>query len=87
MYYWYWGLVHSCENWLCLPVCVPTRSVIHACRYKSGIEQVQPQDVLAAARRRLHPGQQTIVVAGDAKKLRKELAKLGMPIQELKLPK
>jgi zinc protease len=55
------------------------------CRYRSGIEQVQPADVLAAAQRHLHPDRQTVVVAGDAKSLRPQLERLGMPIEELKL--
>ena len=87
-------LVHlwQSEYWQPLPVQHQpslTQALTHTLcrRYKSGIEQVQPEDVLAAAQRRLHPEQQTIVVAGDSKKLRKELEKLGMPIVELKLPK
>lgn len=54
-------------------------------RYKSGIERVTAPDVLAAAQRRLHPSQQTIVVAGDAARLRPELEKLGLPIEDLPL--
>jgi len=47
---------------------------------------VEPQDVLAAAQRHLHPGSQTIVVAGDAARLRPELEqKLGLPVQDLVL--
>jgi hypothetical protein len=91
---WVCGLMLSWQSkyWQLMQVYAARRSEADiysrgARRYKSGIERVQPQDVLAAAQRRLHPGQQTIVVAGDAKMLRKELSKLGMPIQELKLPK
>jgi hypothetical protein len=46
---------------------------------------VQPGDVLAAAQRRLHPSQQTVVVAGDAVSLRPQLRTLGLPIQNLEL--
>lgn len=47
---------------------------------------MQPADVLAAAQRRLHPRSQTIVVAGDAGRLRGELeATLGLPVEDLKL--
>lgn len=42
-------------------------------------------DVQAAAQRRLHPSQQTIVVAGDAASLRPELERLGLPIEDLPL--
>lgn len=56
------------------------------CRYREGIERVQPADVLAAAQRRLHPAQQTIVVAGDAASLRPQLEKaLGLPVEDLPL--
>lgn len=54
-------------------------------RYKTGIERVTAADVQAAAQRRLHPGQQTIVVAGDAARLRPELERLGLPIEDLPL--
>lgn len=54
-------------------------------KYRGGIEQVQPGDVLAAAQRRLHPAQQTVVVAGDAVSLRPQLRTLGLPIQSLEL--
>jgi hypothetical protein len=47
---------------------------------------VQPADVLAAAQRRLHPGAQTVVVAGDAAALRTQLeARLGQPVVDLPL--
>lgn len=42
-------------------------------------------DVQAAAQRRLHPAQQTVVVAGDAARLRPELERLGLPIEDLPL--
>lgn len=42
-------------------------------------------DVAAAARRRLHPAQQTVVVAGDAAALRPQLEALGLPVQDLPL--
>ncbi|KAL4438208.1 hypothetical protein ABPG77_010569 [Micractinium sp. CCAP 211/92] len=55
-------------------------------RYRAGIERVQPDDVLAAAQRRLHPRSQTIVVAGDAARLRAELGSaLGLPVEDLRL--
>ncbi|KAL4448464.1 hypothetical protein ABPG75_005683 [Micractinium tetrahymenae] len=55
-------------------------------RYRAGIERVQPADVLAAAQRRLHPRSQTIVVAGDASRLRGELERaLGLPVEDLQL--
>ena len=37
--------------------------------YKTGIEAVTAEDVLGAARRHLHPEQQTVVVAADASKV------------------
>lgn len=68
--------VHNCQS--ALPA-------IASCRYKTGIERVTAADVQAAAQRRLHPGQQTIVVAGDAARLRPELERLGLPIEDLPL--
>lgn len=49
------------------------------------MDGVQPGDVLAAARRRLHPDAQTIVVAGDAASLRPQLEQLGLPVVDLPL--
>lgn len=54
-------------------------------RYRAGVDKVRPADVQAAAQRRLHPAQQTVVVAGDAARLRPELEALGMPIEALTL--
>ena len=54
-------------------------------RYKAGVEEVTAEGVLAAARRRLHPAQQTVVVMGDAAKLRGQLLELGLPLEELEL--
>ena len=56
-----------------------------SCRYRDGVERVTAQDVLAAARRRLHPERLTVVVAGDAAALRPQLLELGLPIQDLTL--
>lgn len=54
-------------------------------RYRSGVEQVGAADVLAAARRHLHPDRQTVVVAGDAAVLRPQLEALGLPVEDLQL--
>lgn len=65
--------------------CVRCRRRVLRCRYRSGVERVQPADVLDAARRRLHPAAQTVVVAGDAKSLRPKLEALGLPVEDLPL--
>ncbi len=54
-------------------------------QYQRGIEGVTPAQVLAAARRHLHPAQQTGVVVGDAARIRPELERAGWRVQELKL--
>jgi hypothetical protein len=77
-------LGNSALSWGCARPVLPT---LPHCRYRSGLERVSTADVLAAAQRRLHPQQQTVVVAGDARSLRPELKKLGLPMEDLKLPK
>lgn len=74
------------RNGLALVCRMPCCLARPACRYRAGIERVQPADVLAAAQRRLHPRSQTIVVAGDAARLRPELERaLGLPVEDLRL--
>jgi predicted Zn-dependent peptidase len=41
--------------------------------YKAGIEAVTAEDVLEAARRHLHPSQQTVVLAADARRVESQL--------------
>lgn len=54
-------------------------------QYQRGIEAVTPDQVLAAALRRLHPARQTVVVAGDASRVRPELERLGWQIEPLQI--
>ena len=49
-------------------------------RYKAGIEAVTPEDILAAARRHLHPGQQAVVMAADASVFQPRLEAAGMRV-------
>ena len=48
--------------------------------YKKGIDRVTPDDVLAAAKRHLHPSQQTIVMAADAKYVKAQLEASGRAV-------
>jgi hypothetical protein len=45
--------------------------------YKAGIEAVTAGDILAAAQRHLHPGQQTVVMAADAEAFTRQLEEGG----------
>ena len=54
-------------------------------QYQEGIQRVTAGDVLAAARRHLHPADQTIVVVADAEKARPGLQRLGLPIVPVEL--
>lgn len=54
-------------------------------RYRDELEGTTSSDVLEAARRHLHVGDQPIVVVADARSVRKELDSLGMPVQDLPL--
>lgn len=56
-------------------------------RYKAAVEGVSAEDVLGAAQRHLHLQQQTVVVVGDAAKVRPQLQAAGFSIQPLVLPK
>ena len=53
--------------------------------YKKGIEGVTPDDVLAAAKRHLHPFQQTVVMVADAKNVRPQLEASGRAVVPLSL--
>lgn len=53
--------------------------------YKAGIEAVTAEDVLAAARRHLHPGQQAVVLAADAKAVESQLRAQGRQVLPLTL--
>lgn len=44
-----------------------------------------PEDVLAAARRRLHPQEQVVVVAADARSARPQLERRGWDVVPLAL--
>ena len=74
---------HECPR--CASPAIQPKKFSLPCRYKTGIERVTAADVQAAAQRRLHPSRQTVVVAGDAARLRPELEKLGLPIEDLPL--
>ena len=55
-------------------------------QYQRGIERVTRADILAAARRHLHPAAQTACVVGDAARIRPQLEALGTwTVQELRL--
>lgn len=54
-------------------------------RYKAAVEAVTPADVLAAARRRLHPQSQVVVVAADARSARPQLERGGWDVVPLAL--
>ena len=49
-------------------------------QYKAGIEAVTPEDILAAARRHLHPRQQAVVMAADAAVFQSRLEAAGMRV-------
>ena len=53
--------------------------------YKKGIEGVTPDDVLAAAKRHLHPSQQAVVMAADAKYVKPQLEASGRAVVPLQL--
>ena len=55
-------------------------------QYQEGLQRVTAADVLAAAQRHLHPDKQTIVVVGDASKVKGSLAQLGMPLVVAEMP-
>lgn len=52
-------------------------------QYRAGIEAVTPQDILAAARRHLHPRQQAVVMAADASVFQPQLEAAGMRVLPL----
>jgi predicted Zn-dependent peptidase len=52
-------------------------------QYRAGIEAVTPQDILAAARRHLHPRQQAVVMAADASVFQPQLEAAGMRVVPL----
>eukprot|EP00963_Diacronema_lutheri_P007776 scaffold676_cov316-Pavlova_lutheri.AAC.3 len=54
-------------------------------RYRDELEGTTSSDVLQAARRHLHVGEQPIVVVADARTVREELESLGMPVRDLQL--
>eukprot|EP00894_Picocystis_sp_ML_P003953 jgi/Pico_ML_1/54470/g4812.t1 len=54
-------------------------------RYRDELEGTTSSDVLHAARRHLHVGEQPIVVVADARTVREELESLGMPVRDLQL--
>lgn len=45
--------------------------------YKAGIEAVTAEDILAAAKRHLHPMQQAVVLAADASAVESQLLSHG----------
>lgn len=53
--------------------------------YKKGIEGVTPDDVLAAARRHLHPSKQAVVMAADAKYAKPQLEASGRAVVPIRL--
>lgn len=53
--------------------------------YKKGIEGVTAEDVLGAAKRHLHPAQQTVVIAADASVVKPELERRGRRVIPLSL--
>ncbi|CAI5523639.1 unnamed protein product, partial [Closterium sp. Naga37s-1] len=48
--------------------------------FKRRVEALSPEAVLAAAQRRLHPGEQPIVVVADAAAVMPQLSSLGLPV-------
>ena len=52
-------------------------------QYRAGIEAVTPEDILAAARRHLHPRQQAVVMAADASVFQPQLEAAGMRVVPL----
>ncbi|KAL6762438.1 Metalloenzyme, LuxS/M16 peptidase-like protein [Haematococcus lacustris] len=54
-------------------------------RYKAGIEAVEAEDVLRAARAHLHPEQQVTVVVADAQKVQPQLRAAGLEPMTLEL--
>ncbi|CAK0782146.1 hypothetical protein CVIRNUC_005584 [Coccomyxa viridis] len=53
--------------------------------YKKGIEGVTPDDVLAAAKRHLHPSKQAVVMAADAKYVKPQLEASGRAVVPIRL--
>lgn len=51
--------------------------------YKAGIEAVTAEDILAAARKHLHPQQQAVVVAADASAVSGQLRNQGRRVVPL----
>ena len=54
-------------------------------QYRRGVEAVTADDVVEAARRRVHPERFTIVTVGPTKRFLKELEGLGLPIEKIDL--
>jgi predicted Zn-dependent peptidase len=54
-------------------------------QYRAGIEAVTGESVRSAAGRHLHPGQQVVVVVGDAVQVRPQLMAAGFKVLPLKL--
>ncbi|CAI5464826.1 unnamed protein product [Closterium sp. Yama58-4] len=51
--------------------------------FKRRVEALSPDAVLAAAQRRLHPGEQPIVVVADAAAVMPQLSALGLPVTRI----
>jgi zinc protease len=54
-------------------------------RYQKGLEAVTREDVLRAARERVHPADLTIVAVGRTDEFRQPLATLGLPVSSIDL--
>ncbi len=72
------GFGQLCERLVC-------RRQDYLFRYKAAVEAVEPADVLAAARRRLHPAGQVVVVAADAALAGPQLERAGWDVVPLPL--
>ncbi len=72
------GSAQLCERRAC-------RRQDYLFRYKAAVEAVEPADVLAAARRRLHPAGQVVVVAADAALAGPQLERAGWDVVPLPL--
>lgn len=53
-------------------------------RYRDRVEAVTADQVVAAAKRHLHPDQQLVVVVGDAAVVAPQLKEAGFEVQPLK---
>ncbi len=53
--------------------------------YIARVQAVNAEDVLSAAQRHLHPGDQTLVVAADAAAVQQGLEAAGFQVQPLEL--